>query len=195
MLGSIQSGDCIWDIGANVGLYTKQFAERVGVQGRVFAFEPSPVNLEQLRRAVTDQSQVVVLPVALGDRSGVVGFQQGADALGATSKVVDIQTASEQSTLEVEMVRGDELVRSGRAQLPNVIKIDTEGFELDVLEGLADMIHDAGLRTLCIEVHFGLLEARGRPDAPVRIERLLDAAGFRCVWPDASHIVATRITG
>lgn len=195
MLDSIQSGNCVWDIGANVGLYTKQFAERVGKQGRVFAFEPSPVNLEQLQRTVADQNHVVVLPVALGDRIGMVGFQQGADALGATSKVVDTQTSSEQSIIEVEMVRGDELVRAGRAQPPNVIKIDTEGFELDVLEGLADLIHHAALRTLCIEVHFGLLEARGLPDAPARIERRLSAAGFRCTWPDASHIVATRIAG
>jgi len=192
MLGAITPGDCVWDVGGNVGLYSKRFAELVGEQGSVFAFEPSPVNLLVLRQAVRDRNNVVVLPIALGDRNGAVRFQQGADALGATSKCLDSGMPDSTQSVEVEMMRGDELVRTGRARLPNVIKIDTEGFELDVLEGCSGIIGEPAVRTLCIEVHFGLLDERGLKGAPARMESRLVSAGFRVTWPDASHIVASR---
>jgi hypothetical protein len=77
--------------------------------------------------------------------------------------------------------------------MPNVIKIETEGFELDVLLGLRQTLQEKSLRTLCIEMHFGLLQERGLSNAPSDIEKLLVSSGFSLVWPDASHVVATRI--
>lgn len=194
MLCQIRPGDCIWDIGANIGLYTKQFSDLVGERGSVFAFEPSPINLEELKKAVRDRRNVVVFPLALGDREAMMRFQQGADTSGATSKVLDDQESEAEKGIEVEMVRGDELIHSGRALLPNMIKIDTEGFELDVIEGMLDSLCNSGLRTVCIEVHFGLLDRRGLQDASKRIENHLETAGFLFKWSDASHIVATRRT-
>ena len=38
----VRPGDVVWDIGANVGMYTQQFAHAVGRSGRVIAFEPAP---------------------------------------------------------------------------------------------------------------------------------------------------------
>ena len=95
--------------------------------------------------------------------------------------------------MSVQMARGDELVRSGRALCPNVIKIDTEGLELDVLEGLSGIITQPSLRVLCIELHFALMDNRGVHNGPARIESLLAAAGFCAKWADASHVVATRM--
>jgi hypothetical protein len=42
----IRRGDHVWDVGANVGYYALSFSGQVGSFGRVFAFEPSPRNLE-----------------------------------------------------------------------------------------------------------------------------------------------------
>lgn len=195
MFAQIEPDDCVWDIGANVGLYTSQFADLVGDQGAVFAFEPSPINLEKLRQAVHNRENVVVVPVALGATQSTVRFQQGEDACGATSKVLEGAECGPSGSVEVKMLRGDELANSNQVSFPNVIKIDTEGFELDVLEGLGKIIGDPTVRALCIEVHFGLLSARGLQDAPARIETLLVDAGFQVLWSDASHIVATRSAG
>ena len=74
-----------------------------------------------------------------------------------------------------------------------MIKIDTEGFEWDVLLGLRQTLQEKRLRMLCIEMHFGLLQERGLSNAPSDIEKLLVYSGFSLAWPDASHIVATRI--
>jgi FkbM family methyltransferase len=188
MLASVQSGDCVWDVGANLGLYTRKFAEIVGERGKVFAFEPSPQNFGNLKDSVSAFENIELIPAALGSEAGTVGFQQGDDPLGATSKVVGGTGAS----VTVDVKRGDDLLGDGTVELPNVVKIDTEGFELDVIRGMMGVIASPQLRTLCIEVHFGLLAERGQPDAPSEIEKLLKSNGFAISWPDSSHIMANR---
>lgn len=191
MLSLVCAGDCVWDVGANIGLYTTLFAEKVGPKGRVVAFEPSPTNLVRLREAVAGLANVTVLPVALGDRDARVILQQGADPIGAMSRIAENVDSGAIGT-EVELVRGDCLVSDSRIATPSIIKIDTEGFELDVLNGLKQALSGKNIRVVCVEVHFGLLAQRGMPEAPATIEGLMRSIGFTCTWPDASHIVAVR---
>lgn len=193
MLGAIREGDVVWDVGANVGFYSKKFSDSAGSSGKVFAYEPSRINLERLNEAVASLTNVTVVPMALGEYEGVVIFEQGDDPLGATSRIVDKSVTESGRQVEIQQSSGDHLVSSGAIAIPNVIKIDTEGFELDVLRGLRRTLRQKSLRTLCVEIHFGLLKERGLPNAPSEIEELLVSSGFSLVWPDASHIVATRI--
>lgn len=187
-LARIRPGDCVWDVGANVGLYSLKFLDAVGPRGAVFAFEPSPTNRTRLVAALASQANATVLPVALGDCDGTMKFEQGADALGATSRLLD----GDGDGIDVRVARGDSLIASGDAARPNVVKIDTEGFELDVLRGLFASLESKSLRALCVEVHFRLMSERGIVDGPRLVERLIRQAGFRVRWTDASHIVATR---
>jgi FkbM family methyltransferase len=136
MFRALRQGDCVWDVGANVGLYTTGFSEKVGLSGKVFAFEPSEINLSRLREAVRGLTNVSVIPRALGDREAHVIFQQGDDDLGATSRIFDETTGNSATTSSVEMTTGDRLVESGVVSRPNLIKIDTEGHELEVLRGM-----------------------------------------------------------
>lgn len=191
MFAAVREGDVVWDVGANVGLYSARFSNCVGGGGAVFAFEPSPANLLRLREAVASLPNVTVVPLALGDREDVVRFEQGDDPLGATSRVVD-EPGNPGGQVEVRLSTGDRLVADGVVAPPSVVKIDTEGFELDVLLGLRQALRSRNLRVLCIEVHFGLLEARKLANAPSEIERLLVSSGFSPRWVDASHIVASR---
>src|ERR1051325_1333663 len=64
VLSATNAGDCAWDIGANVGLYTVKLAERVGHKGRVFAFEPSPINVQRLAQAVSAHPNVRVILIS-----------------------------------------------------------------------------------------------------------------------------------
>lgn len=197
MLGAIRLGDVVWDVGANVGLYSRKFSDIAGSTGKVFAYEPSPANLQRLNLAVASLANVTVVPVALGAREEVVVFEQGKDPLGATSRIVGTMDKSAKESagqVDIQLTSGDRLVSSGAVAIPNVIKIDTEGFELDVLLGLRQTLLEKRLRALCIEMHFGLLQERGLSNAPADIEKLLVSSGFSLAWPDASHIVATRIT-
>jgi FkbM family methyltransferase len=184
----------VWDVGANVGLYSKKFSDIAGSSGKVFAYEPSPINLRRLKEAVASLVNVTVVPVGLGEHEDVVAFEQGHDPLGATSRIADKAATKTEGRVEIQLSSGDRLVSSGAVEMPNVIKIDTEGFELDVLLGLRQTLQERSLRVLCIEMHFGLLQERGLSSAPADIEKLLVSSGFSIAWPDASHIVATRLT-
>lgn len=191
---TLRPGDCVWDVGANVGYYTRLFSERVGNAGRVFAFEPSPVNFSRLRHACGDLSNVQMRQVGLGRDNGRLSFLQGADDLGATSRVLGMAHPAADQTV-VEIRTGTGLIQVGEASAPNAVKIDVEGFELEVLQGLGKELEAPALRAIGVEVHFGILRERGMADAPRQIEWLLERNGFRVRWPDSSHILATRLDG
>jgi FkbM family methyltransferase len=175
---------------ANVGYYTRSFSELVGDAGSVFAFEPSPTNFARLSAACGRHANVRMLNCGLGSKDGQLPFQQGTDDLGATSRVVDPAVGG---SILVNVRTGTTLIETGAALSPNAIKIDVEGYELEVLEGLGAHLSAPDLRLIGVEVHFGILKSRGIPDAPRRIERLLRENGFAVSWPDASHILATRL--
>lgn len=84
------------------------------------------------------------------------------------------------------------MLDSGEVLPPNVIKIDVEGFEYEVIEGLSAYLSSPTVKSIGIEVHFGILEERGLSQAPRWIERLLNGKGFVVTWADPSHIIATR---
>lgn len=184
----VRSGDVVWDIGANVGYYTTQFAERVGPKGTVIAFEPSKLNFVRLQTSCEGLQQVDLQPFGLGEVRGQVRFKQGDDSLGATSQVVD--DASGGDVVEIRV--GDELIEEMVLPRPNVIKMDVEGFEGEVLRGLAKCLASSELRAVGVEIHFGILKQRGLGLVPQTIEAAFRAADFDVSWPDHSHILATR---
>ncbi len=196
-LAEIRPGDCVWDIGANRGLYTESIAERVGSTGAVVAFEPSPKNFSALLARCGARANCLLLQMALGDAEGMADLALGSDDLGATSRIKSdsealLATQTPKSTIQVPIRTGASLVASGTAPAPSVVKIDVEGHELDCICGLSTLLNPEGIRVLGIEVHFGLLSTRGEPDAPRRLESILRAAGYQVRWVDASHIVAVR---
>jgi FkbM family methyltransferase len=183
---NILPGDVVWDIGANIGYYTAAFADRVGRDGNVVAFEPSELNRSRLHQATDQLPQVKCFPYAIGRTDTTVFFEQGDDDLGATSRVVkDRGTA-------VQMRSVKSLLINDGLPFPNTVKIDVEGFELDVLEGFEGILLSPSIRAIGIEVHFRLLQERGDAKAPAKIERKLQDAGFEIKWVDPSHILAKR---
>jgi FkbM family methyltransferase len=190
-LESIRPGDCVWDVGANVGFYSELFAAAAGPSGKVISFEPSPscvVLLEERRRDLATRAPWEIVPVALSDKDGeawlsVIG--------GETAPSNHLAGRDEASTVQVRTARGDSLLAAGH-QAPAVIKIDVEGFEGEVLDGMGSMLEIPALRTVCVEVHFGTLNERGKPHEPSRIVRSLQAHAFTVKWVDKSHFVAQR---
>jgi FkbM family methyltransferase len=123
----LRPGDVVYDIGAHVGLYTLLSSDRVGSDGHVYAFEPFPKNAEYLGRhiEINHFQNCTVIEAAVSKESGSVRFDP-----------TDLNAAghlSESGSLEVKTISIDEF--ASRARLPNAIKINAEGAELDVLTG------------------------------------------------------------
>lgn len=191
LLDAVNAGTIVWDVGANVGLYTRRFLEREAQH--VVCFEPAPDAVATLRRqfgaGTPFEGRVCVVPVALARSRGTLRF--AADGASPTNHL--IRSSDTAGTIEVQVRAGDDVLRDHRLPHPHVIKIDVEGFELDVLEGLSGaVLADPQLRAVFVEVHFALLNERGLDDAPARICRLLGERGFTVRWLDPSHIGAVR---
>ena len=117
------------------------------------------------------------------------------DAPGELPIFVDDQFSSlavplrpESSQQMVTVVRGDDLPN---LPVPTVVKIDVEGYEVEVIRGMHGIL--GGVRAMFIEIHFQILAQRGMMHAPTRLVKDLQRLGFsRIEWPDASHIAAFR---
>lgn len=126
---ALRTGMTVWDIGANVGLYTLPSARAVGRTGSVYAFEPMPRNLVYLQRHVhmNGLHNVAIIPAAVHDSSGTLRMTEGdspsefhADAAGA---------------FDVPAIALDTWVAETGSREPDVVKMDVEGAEAAVLRG------------------------------------------------------------
>lgn len=190
---AVRPGDVVWDVGANVGIYTELFCRWVGPGGRVVAFEPNPEPFAAIERRIPACAWLSRENVALGSSEETCSFiVHNGYSVNAHLQFESQVDASDKSIISVRVSTGDAMcTRLG--QVPNVIKIDVEGFEDDVLRGLDQTLSSPSLRAVLLEVHFQALENRGRLTAPIYIEKLLKGKGFRLTWVDRNHLQAERI--
>lgn len=166
MLGALQrlirSGDTVFDVGANIGLYVR-FMVRFGAQ-RVIAFEPSSDNkilLDSNIKLGNCQERTSVFAVALADYDGIDQFQCD-DVSSATGTLnVVAQGRASQARRQyglspraesVTVGRLDTMIESGAVPVPDVIKIDVEGAEERVLLGAVRTLETHRPR-LVVELH------------------------------------------
>lgn len=190
LLTAMRPGDTVWDIGANVGVYAAQFAERGAAN--VVCFEPAPAAVAALQNRFRETAEgtnaVRIVPVALADRRGVAVFS--ADGASPNNQIGAADGTK--PTVEVQVRSGDEAMTEFALPSPNLIKIDVEGYELEVIQGLSRVLSSKGLRSVFIEVHFSLLHQRELDRAPAAILQTLRQQGFDVNWVDPSHIGARR---
>jgi FkbM family methyltransferase len=185
-------GSIYWDVGANLGHYAAFISKAVGVEGRVYAFEPEPRVRNQLRDCVdiNDGANVTIVPLGLSDRNGMQDFYAASDSASGTHSLIAQNPDGEKIT--IELVTGDNFVRLGNP-CPNVVKIDVEGAELSVIHGMVETLKNPDLIAVICEIHFAVLAESGQSTAPTEIKRLLNDAGLtEQNWLDASHLIACR---
>jgi FkbM family methyltransferase len=192
LLAAIRPGDTVWDVGANVGVYTARFLEAAGPAGKVVAFEPAEACSRAIADRFDDDSRLTIMGVAVGDECGSITMAMEADELATTHRVIPAGAQATGPTRSVRIATGASICEEFPGLFPNVVKIDVEGHEGSAVRGMQPMLADPRLRCIGIEVHFGLLDARGENGTPRRIEQALQAAGYAVAWADPSHIIATR---
>jgi FkbM family methyltransferase len=149
----VRPGDTVWDIGANLGLFSFAAAAIAGQDGSVLAVEPDTDLVGLLRRSANRAgglARVEILPAAVADDVSVARFHI-ARRNRATSHLAGFGSAMAggiRSTRLVPTVTLDWL--AARFPAPDVLKVDVEGAELPVLAGGARVL--AGSPTLICEV-------------------------------------------
>ena len=190
-IDSFATGSILWDVGANVGLYSCYAAKARGC--RVFAFEPSVFNLELLARNVFLNGlhqQVTILPLPLAASLTRSDLNLTTTAWGgALSTFGSMQTHDGSALQPVFAFRtvglsADEAVARLDLPVPDHLKIDVDGIEHLVLQGAAGLL--ARVQSVSVEVNDAFAEqAQG-------CERLLSQAGLHLVRKAHSELIAAN---
>lgn len=174
---SMSTTDLLWDIGANVGTYSI-FAARRGLD--VVAIEPSFLNLEILCRNIISnnlEQKVTVLPLALDSQAGVHKLFMSKDNMMIGGAHNSIRQDLDQFGNKMENCQVlnwptlpiDQLIQLLGMKIPNHIKIDVDGCELEILQGGIGMLKEVS--SILVEMH------KENPSSE-QIEKLLTSIGF-----------------
>ncbi|KUY54293.1 FkbM family methyltransferase [Burkholderia sp. RF2-non_BP3] len=166
------NGAQVLDIGANIGCTALALSQIVG-EGKVVAFEPVPRTFANLSKNVGMLSNVAIHNFALGSQAGTVPMQ-GSEGDSAGAFVANQFQIANAGYFQVEVpVRTlDEAFPSLGLDRIDFIKIDVEGFELDVFEGGRETLQRFKPRVVLEMNHFCLNMFR-RITYPEFRERLL----------------------
>ncbi|MBI3546960.1 MAG: FkbM family methyltransferase [Gammaproteobacteria bacterium] len=144
----INKGDIVWDIGANVGLFTFAAANLVEPTGKVLAIEPDTWLVSLLRKSSQLEENIIrlhvdVLPVAISDQVGIAKFnvaKRGRATNHLSDSTGSTQTGGIREVHLVPTVSLDWLLDNYTA--PSFIKIDVEGAEHLVLNGAKKLLSE-----------------------------------------------------
>lgn len=141
----VKPGDLVFDIGAHVGDRIAAFSS---LGARVVAIEPQPAAHRWLRLRYGRDRMVSLVQAAIGDEAGEASFHvnlanptistASADFIAAASEASGWEGQHWDETIKVPLITLDMLIR--QHGVPAFMKIDVEGFELNVLNGLSEPV-------------------------------------------------------
>lgn len=133
----INDKDIVLDIGANIGSHSVYFADCTP-NGKVIAFEPSGETLSYLNKNTAGISNIVVQQLAIGNFNGFVDFYECDN--DAMNGMKDTGRSAIKDKITTVCLKGDDFIRMINLPKVDFIKIDVEGLEHQVLEGLSQTI-------------------------------------------------------
>ena len=140
---TVKPGSVVWDVGANMGLFSFAAAGLAGAAGRVYAFEPDTVMVRLMQRSARlnpAAAPVEVIPCAVSDslstaRLNIANRSRASNALEGfgLSQAGGVRESHTVLTVSLDWM-------AEQIPPPDVIKIDVEGAELDVFRGALQLL-------------------------------------------------------
>ena len=177
-----------FDVGANAGQTTEKLLEIRRPRVFVHAFEPGPANFDALRVNVGNESRASLNQCALGNEPGHLELHEY--ELSTLNSILppgpDLPNRPVKSNV-VEVKTVDDYSQDHAIDRIHLLKIDTQGFDLQVLRGAEGMLHKNGIDAVLIEVNYVRMYADQA--SPGEIMDFLIAFGMRpaCFYPVHLH--------
>lgn len=160
-LKRFKPGDVFYDIGANIGMFSLSVAKMYDEQVKTYAFEPSFSTFAALvRNVIANKFDNSIFPhsIALGSKAGVRNFNYASiisgDAVHALDKTVNQRGDAFSPIFSQQMISFplDELVENFSFSPPTHIKIDVDGGELEIIEGMKRTLKRPEIKSVMVEV-------------------------------------------
>lgn len=160
-LESFAPGEVFYDIGANIGMFSLTVAKVHGGQVKTYAFEPSFSTFGSLaHNVIGNRFGDVIIPfsIALGRGQGLRSFNYTDVTSGASVHTLDTlinQTGGEFTPAFKQQVISyslDDLVENFNFPVPTHVKIDVDGGELEIVEGMQKILRKPGIKSILVEV-------------------------------------------
>lgn len=181
----VKPGMKVVDVGAHVGRLTLIAAGKVGPGGTIYSFEPEPRNFSMLTRNIkaNGYGNVVAVNKALtnGDKKIRLFLDPDPTASG-THSIFQLKKGMRQAYVEVEGTSVDNFFGKKKIDL---VKIDSEGAEPLVLEGMKRVLRHNRRVKIFMEFNPGNLRRAGRD--PEDILKLLKSFKFKAYAVDEKH--------
>jgi len=188
----VDRGSTILDIGANIGYYVLTEAQLIGSNGKILAFEPSPSNVELLRKniALNNLSGVEVTEAAVSDTSGESAlFLSKESNLNSLHGDAVLSPKHVQQAISVKIIDVFEILEAETTI--DLIRMDIEGHEVSVLNRVADFVERSKKGpTIIFETHQRAYSQAN--DITTPIGRLLDL-GYDAKMVSSSNEQGTEI--
>jgi FkbM family methyltransferase len=160
----------LFDVGANCGLYSLMCCSR-DANLKAVCFEPHPLTFSRLQKNVAAnrfERQISIVNAAVGANAGECTLEISGDSSMAAVSTSTFRLFETSSKVQVKLISLDDFAEAS-GLFPDLIKIDVEGFEVEVLRGAAKCLKRA--RYLIMECH--------SPELKAACESLLQESGFR----------------
>lgn len=192
----IRPGDTVLDIGAHIGYYTLMAARRVGVRGKVYAFEPDKDNLALLAKniKINGYKNVVVVDKAVANSTKKAKLFLSSVSTGMHS-LIDIDSGGNggsKSSTVVHTISLDDFFGKNPPRV-SVIKMDIEGGEYAAAEGMTRILRKSKKLVLFAEFSpFAIKKSRKSPNGFLNLLKRYD---FRLYCIDEFSRKVTPIGG
>jgi FkbM family methyltransferase len=142
----------IYDLGANIGIASLSLA-MLCPEARIYGFEPVPTNFEICSLNYSNLTNAQAFNCAIGSSSGTMSFEFANDDLRGGRLTPNIANESFNSCKKIKVAVWTiaDLIEIKGLAAPDFLKVDVEGAELDVLNGLG--IYAKGIKQMHIETH------------------------------------------
>jgi FkbM family methyltransferase len=179
-LSMMRPGMTVFDVGANLGIYSLMAAKRIAPGGMVHAFEPTPRLVRKVRdnAGLNGFSNIVVNQAAVSDRPGTAQFFLCTDDDQSSLAAVS------DSAISVQTITLDDYIAERGIPRVDLMKIDVEGAEVHAFTGSKQLLSGPDAPMIFLEINPAALEKMG--SSAEALESLLRGYGYT-LNPVAQH--------
>ncbi len=176
------------DIGANIGYFTVTIGDSFANKGLVVGIEPEPINFKILKRNIENNNvKAIIEPLALSDKEGSAELLVNIDNKGGHSLFAhDPSYYSGKVTVKTSTLNN--IIRKYNFIEPILVKIDVEGYELNVLRAGEDLLKKKCI--IILEFSPGFYDRLGQN--PMELIQLVDKYGYKIYDIDTEQLITPQ---